>query len=81
MRAHARSIHNPKPYTSYSDYWGVKKHDSLQSAIRYFESNNPVKNVTVKNRKLDGWFGETWEVYGESLVSGGDVFLGVIDKD
>lgn len=70
-----------EPYTSYSEYWGVKTHDSLQSAIRCFDSNNPVKNVKIKNRIVAGWFGESWEVYGESLLSGGEVFLGVIDKD
>ena len=89
MKAHARSVAPALPYVSYtaresmSEPLEVKRHDSLTSALFYFEANNAVRNAYVKNRAYNGWpVGETWEVYAESMVhDGATVYMGQIEKE
>ena len=83
MEAHVRSIAPALPYVTYCSYWGVKRHDSLTSALFYFEANNAVRNAYVKRRENNGWGpSDAWEVYAESLVhDGATVYLGQIEKE
>lgn len=80
MKAHARSVTNPLPYVTYSDSWGVKRHDSMQSALNYIHDNNPVRKVTVK--PMGRYLGASqWEIWAESMVSNKPVFMGVLEKE
>ena len=83
MKTHARSVAPALPYVTYCSYWGVKRHDSLTSALFYFEANNAVRNPYVKNRVIKGWppMDESYEVYAESMVTGDIVYMGLIEKE
>ena len=83
MKAHARPIAPALPYVTYCLERGVKRHDSLTSALFYFEANNAVRNAYVKNRVNKGWppSGESWNVYAESMVTGETRYMGNIEKE
>ena len=82
MKAHARSVAPALPYVTFCLDRGVKRHDSLTSALFYFEANNAVRNAYVKNReRWRTWANEEWEVWAESMVTGEKVYLGQVEKE
>lgn len=79
MKAHARSVFNPRPIEiTHCEGYRFTRHDCVASALAFMRDNYPVRKVTLK--AMHPAYLRQWEVWAESMVNNDPVFLGILEN-